>query len=219
MAEFNHEKIGMFLGVVRKYMQVRGPMSQKDLAEMAGVGVSTMSRFLNQKTSDLNPQLIANITAKLNIPLYEIVDFVEEDYTDTFIRLVKFYKESEDETSEGPNEVDDDNEDTQTTKTIPNRRQTDNFDDAFTGALGTGTAKRSASANISIGGKKRNISFSPDEGAKNSEMSMREKIENLSPRQKAYMSDFLDLDMEARDLMVDIGGSLLRYFRHKGMQF
>jgi DNA-binding MurR/RpiR family transcriptional regulator len=49
MAEFKREKVEMFLGVVRKYMQVRGAMSQKDLAEQTDVGVSTMSRFLSQK--------------------------------------------------------------------------------------------------------------------------------------------------------------------------
>ena len=66
MAQFDEAKTGEFLGVVRKYMQVRGSLSQKDLSEMAGVGVSTMSRFLNQKTTELNPQLIAKIVAKLS---------------------------------------------------------------------------------------------------------------------------------------------------------
>ena len=49
MAEFKREKVEMFLGVVRKYMQVRGAMSQKDLAEQTDVGVSTMSRFMYKK--------------------------------------------------------------------------------------------------------------------------------------------------------------------------
>ena len=65
MAEFNSDKTDEFLGVVRKYMQVRGNLSQKDLAELTEVGVSTMSRFINRKTTDLNPQLIAKIVAKL----------------------------------------------------------------------------------------------------------------------------------------------------------
>ena len=74
-------------------MQVRGAMSQKELAEQTDVGISTMSRFLSQKSTELNPQLIAKITAKLNIPLHEMIDFVEEDFADRFIRLVKFYKD------------------------------------------------------------------------------------------------------------------------------
>lgn len=93
MAEFKRDKIESFLGVVRKYMQMRGAMSQKDLAELTDVGVSTMSRFLSQKSTEMNPQLIAKITAKLNIPLHEMIDFVEEDFNDRFVRLVKFYKE------------------------------------------------------------------------------------------------------------------------------
>ena len=97
MSQFNKDKIDLFLGVVRKYMQVRGPMAQKELAELTEVGVSTMSRFLNQKTGELNPQLIAKIVAKLNIPMHEIIDFVEEDYSERFIRLVRFFKNDEEE--------------------------------------------------------------------------------------------------------------------------
>ena len=93
MAEFHANKLEVFLGVVRKYMQVRGNLSQKDLAELTEVGVSTMSRFLNQKTSELNAQLISKIVAKLNIPLHEIIDFVDESYADKFVRLVRFYKD------------------------------------------------------------------------------------------------------------------------------
>src|SRR5690606_26927489 len=95
MAEFNRDKLEMFLGVVRKYMQIRGPMTQKDLADLTGIGVSTMSRFLNLKTSELNAQLISKIVAKLAIPLHEIIEFVEEEYTEHFVRLVKFYREEE----------------------------------------------------------------------------------------------------------------------------
>lgn len=95
MSQFDKDRIEIFLGAVRKYMQVRGPMSQKELAEVTDTGVSTMSRFLNQQTKEMNANLIANITAKLSIPLHEIIDFVEESYTDQFIRLVKFYKGEE----------------------------------------------------------------------------------------------------------------------------
>ena len=95
MAEFNRDYLAMFLGVIRKYMQVRGAMNQKDLAELTDVGVSTISRFLSQKTREMDPQLIAQIVAKLNIPIHEIIDFVEEEYTERFIRLVKFHKGEE----------------------------------------------------------------------------------------------------------------------------
>ena len=198
MAQFNTKFTETFLGVVRKYMQVRGPMSQKDLAELTEVGVSTMSRFLNQKTSELNAQLIAKIVAKLDIPLHEVIDFVDEDYGDRFVRLVKFYKE--------------DSKDPEAEQDL--LKDTDLADELSS----LGAAQKTARAQVSAGGgKKRTLVFEP-EGDK-SEMSIREKLERLSPRQKAYMTDFLNLDMEGRDLMVDLGNALFRYLRQKGMEF
>lgn len=228
MAEFNKDELDNFLGVVRKYMQVRGPMSQKELAELTEVGVSTMSRFLTQKTGDLNAQLIAKVVAKLQIPLHEIIDFVEEDYADKFIRLVKFYK-ADDEELEVPRFTEDVDQKVggapDITKTEEMMREAagtqtapkDELEEAMMKALGHGgTAQRNASAQITIGGKKRTISFHSD-GER--EKSLKEKLESLSPRQKAYMSDFLNLDMEGRDLIVDIGNNLFRYFRQKGMDY
>lgn len=224
MAEFNKDQLDNFLGVVRKYMQVRGPMSQKELAELTEVGVSTMSRFLTQKTGDLNPQLIAKVVAKLQIPLHEIIDFVEEDYADKFIRLVKFYKADDEEVP--PVGFSDDIEqkigsDLTKTEEMPIAGEStaakDELEAAMLKALGSGgTAQRNASAQITIGGKKRTISFQSD-GER--EKTLKEKLDSLSPRQKAYMSDFLNLDMEGRDLVVDIGNNLFRYFRQKGMDY
>ena len=174
MAEFKREKVESFLGVVRKYMQMRGAMSQKDLAEVTDVGVSTMSRFLSQKSTEMNPQLIAKITAKLNIPLHEIIDFVEEDFNDRFIRLVKFYR---DEITEEEANAD---------------------------------------------GIKPKAEFKPDNKADTKpetkvEATVKEKLESLTPRQKAFMSEFLNLKPEERDLIVDVGNNLFQYFKMKGM--
>lgn len=216
MAEFKNNQLEMFLGAVRKYMQVRGPMSQKDLAELTEVGVSTMSRFLNKKTTDLNPQMIAKIVAKLNIPLHEIIDFVEEPYADRFIRLVKFYK------SEG-------GEDNSQFEAGPqNRRSTDQapdqghgeFEDELEGEpsggqAGGGSAQRPTQAKVKVGGRTQTMSFQPEgEGPD----SLHDLFKSLSPRQKAYMMDFLKLDMEGRDVIVDIGNNLFRYFRQKGLE-
>lgn len=212
MAEFNRDKVEDFLGVVRKYMQVRGGLSQKELAEKADVGVSTMSRFLTQKTSELNPQFIAKIVAVLEIPLHEIIDFVEEDFTEHFVKLVRFYKElSQDEQNE---QSDNDQQDQR--GSVP-RRRADDFSQDFSSSLGT--ASKSARARVNIGGHSRNIPFEPEGGSRNSELSLREKLEGLTPRQKAYMTEFLNLDMEGRDLVVDIGNNLFRYFKQKGMDF
>ena len=92
MSEFNSEYLDHFLSIVRKYMQLRGPYSQKELADLVNIGVSTISRFLNKKTTELNPQLIAVIVAKLDIPLSEFIDFVDEIYEVRFKRLVRFHQ-------------------------------------------------------------------------------------------------------------------------------
>ena len=162
-------------------MQVRGGLTQKDLAEQTDVGVSTMSRFLSQKSTELNPQLIAKITAKLNIPLHEMIDFVEEGFAERFIRLVKFYK----------NELDDDG--------------------SGIAAFESATPSPAPAVAASAGGE------SKAEGPKNVEPSLREKLESLTPRQRAFMTEFLNMKLEERDLIVDVGNNLFQYFKMKGM--
>lgn len=210
MAEFNRDKFDDYLGIVRKYMQVRGPMSQKDLAEKTNIGVSTLSRFMSMKTADINPQIVAKISAVLQIPLHEMIDFVEEEFTERFVRLVKFYKGDDARASEANNEHDE--EDDQ-----PSAKPVDSFDDAVVDVLSIGTAQRSANAKVQVGTKTRNIPFAADEGGRNSQSSVRDRLQSLTPRQKAYVTDFMSLDMEARDLIVDLGNDLFRYFRQKGM--
>lgn len=186
MAEFHPSKLEVFLGIVRKYMQVRGNLSQKDLAEVSEVGVSTMSRFLNQKTSELNAQLIAKIVAKLNIPLHEIIDFVDESYADKFVRLVRFYKD--DHGKEAP-------EDFITEKTETFIKEPPVIEPP------PSQSKESP----------------PQE--KTQEKNLREKLEKLTPRQRVFLMEFLELDVDGRDLVVDIGNDLFRYFKQKGMNF
>lgn len=187
MAEFKRSKLEMFLGATRKYMQMRGAMSQKDLAEQTDVGVSTMSRFLSQKSTELNPQLIAKITAKLNIPLHEIIDFVEEDFAERFVRLVKFYKDELQNVDFDPN-----NPEAEPTSEVIDRR--DSIQD------------------------RRQSPVEEKVSSKNSaEKSIKEKLESLTPRQKAFMTEFLNMKLEERDLIVDLGNNLFQYFKMKGM--
>jgi len=189
MAEFKKDKLDTFLGVTRKYMQVRGAMSQKELAEQTDVGVSTMSRFLSQKSSELNPQLIAKITAKLNIPLHEMIDFVEEDFADRFIRLVKFYKDELNDSEFDPDSV-------EATTNAGSERETPRAEAVETRA----TNQRKE-----------------DKAKSSAELSIREKLESLTPRQRAFMTEFLNLKLEERDLIVDLGNNLFQYFKMKGM--
>ena len=200
MAEFRRSKVEMFLGVTRKYMQVRGAMSQKDLAEQTDVGISTMSRFLSQKSTELNPQLIAKITAKLNIPLHEMIDFVEEDFADRFIRLVKFYKDELNEDEVTPEEITDSAPDVATQKS-ENKTNTER--------RLTAEERREETREII----KDEKASSKDRADK----SIREKLESLTPRQRAFMTEFLNLKLEERDLIVDLGNNMFQYFKMKGM--
>ncbi|MBT7610020.1 MAG: helix-turn-helix transcriptional regulator [Bacteriovoracaceae bacterium] len=223
MAEFNNDKLEMFLASIRKYMQLRGPMSQKELAELAEVGVSTMSRFLSKKTTELNPQLIAKMVAKLNIPLYEIIDFVDEDYTDRFKRLVKFYKDDDGDENLDPT-ITEVSAGTRANRPMVDLASTgkgaeeNHFEEDLEQSLGRpggGTAQKKVSATFKSGGKTQTMSFAPEGKSKMDHIG--DKIKKLSPRQKAYVVDFLNLDIEGKDLMVDLGNNLFRYFKQKGM--
>lgn len=202
MAEFKRSKVEMFLGVTRKYMQVRGAMSQKELAEQTDVGISTMSRFLSQKSTELNPQLIAKITAKLNIPLHEMIDFVEEDFADRFIRLVKFYKDELNEDEVAPEEITDSAPDVATTKT-ENATKT--------------TTERRVSAEERREETREILKDEKSSTKDRADKSIREKLESLTPRQRAFMTEFLNLKLEERDLIVDLGNNMFQYFKMKGM--
>lgn len=194
MIRFNQNEIEMFLGVVRKYMQIRGGLSQKDLAEAIDVGISTMSRFLNQKTKELDAQLIAKIVSFLNIPLHEIIEFVEEESTTTFKKLISFYREED------------------------KKEETSSIDaNDFESGLNESSTRKTTSASI----KGINVPFGEKErrSQDSQNLSMREKLNQLSPRQKGFLTDFLDLDAEGRDLIVDIGNSLFRYFKQKSADF
>ncbi len=197
MAEFHANKLEVFLGVVRKYMQVRGNLSQKDLAELTEVGVSTMSRFLNQKTTELNAQLISKIVAKLNIPLHEIIDFVDESYADKFVRLVKFYKDES-----GSDEELNLDEVPEKTETLIQTPPED---------LPPPPRKVDEPAQTERTSEKTQ--------EKNREKSLKDKLEKLTPRQRVFLMEFLELDVDGRDLVVDIGNDLFRYIKQKGMNF
>lgn len=217
MKEFNMEYLDHFLGVVRKYMQIRGNLSQKDLSETIEIGVSTISRFLNKKSSEVNPQLIAKIVSTLKIPLSEIIDFVDIEYESRFKRLVQFYghelpqnpsgTDSSSQILEGPSGKETFGQNHQPSYQTTPTHSTD---------LGRqGSAQRTVTANISMGpGQvKRSIHFEKSQD----EVSLIDGYQALTPRQKAYITDFFNLDVEGKDLIVDLGNSLFRYFRQKRM--
>lgn len=199
MINFNQDFTEMYLGVVRKYMQIRGGLSQKDLAVKINVGISTMSRFMNQKTKETDPQMIAAIVAYLNIPLHEIIDFIDEDSTSTFKKLVSFYKEGQ-------------AADKEQAEPEVSKSDLETLEEEFVERRAT-TQK----TNATIKGVK--VPFGEAPRTSNEGLTMREKLNTLSPRQKGFLTDFLDLDMEGRDLIVDIGNSLYRYFKQGQAEF
>jgi transcriptional regulator with XRE-family HTH domain len=202
MIQFSADFLEGFLAVVRKYMQLRGGLTQKDLAEMSGVGISTMSRFLNLKTATIDEQLVANIIATLNIPLHEVIDGVAEESTETFKRLVQFYKDQRSTEQKAGGEE----------------------EEFAQGLGGEGQTKTRTTASINVGGRKTTVSFGGDNGGNTSslnkaDVTIRDKLQSLSPRQKAYLTDFLDLDQNDRDLIVDLGETVFRYFRQRQVNF
>jgi transcriptional regulator with XRE-family HTH domain len=175
-------------------MQLRGVQTQKDLAEMCNVGNSTMSRFLNVKGGSIDEDIVANIIATLNIPLHEIIDGVEETYTENFKRLVQYHKDLKITDQNSGQEED-------STRTLND-------------------TKVKTNATINVGGRKQQMPFGENtQSPVRTELSIREKLETLSPRQKAYMNDFLNLDGNDRDLVVDLGDAVFRYFRQRNVEF
>lgn len=216
MSKFDKDKLQDFLAVCSKYMKLRDISTQKQLADEIAVGVSTMSRFMSMKITDIDEVLVAKIVAKLAIPPMEIADFVEEDFTDQFLRLVRAFRETPAST---PLE-------TGVEKPQPERAQggykssigtESEFDEAVIASLGVGGSGKVANANVNIGGKRATVPFRSDEGGRSSSENIQQRLAELTPRQKAYMTDFLHLDIEGRDLIVDLGNELFRYFRQKGL--
>jgi transcriptional regulator with XRE-family HTH domain len=203
MAQFDREKLPLFLGAVRKYMEIRGPMTQRELAEVTDTGVSTMSRFLNQQTQELNPNLIAKITAKLNIPAMEIIDFVEEEYSDEFLRLVRFFK-GEEATAFTPPAASSSNEDEDF--------EDDAGQEELAKALDDGGSRITTSANIKVGSKTTKLNYVAE-----GEGSLKEKIKRLSLHQKGFLRGFLTLDNDGRDLIANVGNEIINHLKQKGL--
>ncbi len=192
MAEFNIKYLDHFLGIVRKYMQLRGPYSQKELAELVGFGVSTMSRFLNKKTTDLNTQLIAAIVAKLNIPLNEVIDFVDESYESKFKRLVQFNK------NDGAPPVQGESD-----EAARKNRDGDNTETYGRRVSDATPPTTSPSADSSSGSKVAQ------------EGSIKDKLNGLSLRQRKFLEEFVNLGIDERDLIVDVAEKMFVYFKDK----
>ena len=76
-------------------------------------------------------------------------------------------------------------------------------------------SKTRLKTSATIKGVKMSFGENPGAGVKPKPLTTKEKLNTLSPRQKGFLTDFLDLDMEGRDLIVDIANSLYRYFKQQ----
>lgn len=207
MINFNKDQIEYFLGVVRKYMSLRGGLSQKDLAERIQVGISTLSRFLNQKTKDIDEQIVARIVADLAIPLHEVIEFVAETDTDTFKKLVAFFKEQGQKAQSAPIFPDD------PSQPVGNPSQA-----GINAGVQTQVSDRAGIFAKQDHNKATVFHEISDPRLKQLE-EFRDHIQKLSPRQRAYMTDFLELEPEGREMVVEVGEVVIRYFKSKKMNF
>ena len=202
MINFNKDQIEYFLSVVRKYMSLRGGLSQKDLAERIQVGISTLSRFLNQKTKDIDEQIVARIVADLSIPLHEVIEFVSEQDTDTFKKLVIFFKEQIQKQGQTPGPL---------------------FPDDPTEPIGpehTASQVGDRAGIFTRQDQQRSTVFHEVQDSKLRQLEeFRDRIQKLSPRQRAYMTDFLELEPEGQEMVVEVGEVVIRYFKSKKMNF
>jgi transcriptional regulator with XRE-family HTH domain len=203
MINFNKDQIEYFLSVVRKYMSLRGGLSQKDLAERIQVGISTLSRFLNQKTKDIDEQIVARIVADLSIPLHEIIEFVAETDTDTFKKLVSFFKEQIQKQGQTPSPLFPDDPSQPVNHDHNNHSQVGDRAGIF--------AKQD---------NQRSTVFHEVQDPRLRQLEeFRDRIQKLSPRQRAYMTDFLELEPEGQEMVVEVGEVVIRYFKSKKMNF
>lgn len=203
MINFNRDQIDYFLSVVRKYMSLRGGLSQKDLAERIQVGISTLSRFLNQKTKDIDEQIVARIVSDLTIPIHEVIEFVAEADTDTFKKLVSFFKEQAHKQATAPLFPDD------TSEPVGVDR------------IGNTTAQTSDRGGIfTRQDQQKSTIFHEVQDSRIKQLEeFRDRMQKLSPRQRAYMTDFLELEAEGREMVVEVGEVVIRYFKSRKMNF
>lgn len=202
MVSFNKDQIEYFLAVVRKYMQLRGALSQKDLAEKIDVGISTLSRFLGQKTKEIDEQTVARLVAYLQIPLHEMIEFVVESDTDNFKKIVSIYKDELQKKAKEQSMI--------AAAPIFSHEQESVEAKAVKGFLAQQDATRS------------NVFFQQDaqtESRMKHLEEFRDRVQKLSPRQRAYITDFLDLDIEGKEMVVEVGEVVMRYFKGKKMNF
>jgi transcriptional regulator with XRE-family HTH domain len=206
MATFHKEHFEQFLGIVRKYMQVRGPLSQKELADLIDVSESALSRFINQKTGEISSSLVARITAVLQIPLHEIIDFIDVDHEDKFRRDVRYFSGEKNILSQDeiPRDEGEDIKPFQHENTLKRTFQERR------------APKQEWDAGLNFKGSRGQPLAGTMSSAVSNDQTLLTQIEDLSPRQKSFMVDFLNSNMEHRDLMVDIGNYLMIYFRQKG---
>jgi hypothetical protein len=118
---------------------------------------------------------------------------VDDESADGFIDLVQFYKD---------------------------QKKTEQRASKEEGPRSQVDTKTRTQATINIAGTKQHIPFGENmvEQSK-TELTLKDKLEALAPSHQAFMSDFLKLNGNDRDLMVNLGNILLTVFKQRDVKF
>ena len=81
MVQLKKDELSNFMDVVKKYAKVRKTLTY--------VGTVKVNRFYKAKKKELTPKLVGEIMKLMSIPIYEVIDFIEDDYADKFISIMR----------------------------------------------------------------------------------------------------------------------------------
>ncbi len=81
MVQLKKDEMANFMDVVKKYAKVR--------KSLTFVGNVKVNRFYKAKKKELTPKLVGDIMKLLRIPIHEVIDFVEDDYADKFVSIMR----------------------------------------------------------------------------------------------------------------------------------
>jgi transcriptional regulator with XRE-family HTH domain len=189
MIHFNNEFLTLFPFAVRKYMAIRGIKTQKELSEKSGVNETALTRLLRMSDPNrIDEDQVAIIMAALNISISEVADGVQEG-SEAFLRkLIELYKVQPN--SDAPEE------------TGPDERN-------------EGVQK--AQASIKVGGRSQQVQFGEvaGTGSRTQMIELQEKWDALPFKHRDYVMSFMKLDINERDLLIDIGSTFFKYLEHR----
>ena len=80
MIKFKKYQLHQFFNIIKKYMKVRS---------IGFFQTQKVNKLFKTKEKDLSASYLAKIICGLNIPVYEVVDYIEDDYVDHLVMLIR----------------------------------------------------------------------------------------------------------------------------------